>query len=99
MLSLLLAISIVLDPWKSGNYTVGVRTALSDSAASMLDRPFEVDSFEKTRQRKARMTRAFFKIEQYPSELESVLAPGASTEPSFSLDLRIASSEFHTLST
>ena len=44
-------------PWKSGSYFVRVGTAVADLAGNMIDRPFEVDVFERveTPKRETRM--------------------------------------------
>jgi hypothetical protein len=39
------------DPWQAGAYTVLVGTELEDLAGNGLDRPFEVDVFEKVTER------------------------------------------------
>jgi len=45
------------EPWKSGAYSVRVGTAVADLAGNMIDRPFEIDVFDRVEQ-PARETRS-----------------------------------------
>lgn len=50
--------------WKKGTYTIRVGTALADLAGNMIDRPFEIDVFERVDQNLDRTTRSLeFKID------------------------------------
>ena len=50
--------------WKKGSYTLRVGTALADLAGNMIDRPFEIDVFERVDQNLDRTTRSIeFKID------------------------------------
>jgi hypothetical protein len=50
--------------WKKGAYVIRVGTALADLAGNMIDRPFEVDVFERVDQNLNRSTRSLeFKVE------------------------------------
>jgi hypothetical protein len=52
------------QPWKKGNYEVRVGSVLADLAGNMIDRPFEIDLFEKVDQFLDRSVRSiFFKID------------------------------------
>jgi hypothetical protein len=44
--------------WKKGAYTIRVGTALADLAGNMIDRPFEIDVFERVDQNLNRSTRS-----------------------------------------
>ena len=44
--------------WKKGTYTIRVGTALADLAGNMIDRPFEIDVFERVDQNLSRSTRS-----------------------------------------
>jgi hypothetical protein len=44
--------------WKSGTYTIRVGTATADLAGNMIDRPFEIDVFERVDQNLNRTTRS-----------------------------------------
>jgi len=44
--------------WKKGAYTIRVGTALADLAGNMIDRPFEIDVFERVDQNLNRTTRS-----------------------------------------
>jgi hypothetical protein len=44
-------------PWKAGPYFLDVATLLEDLAGNSLDRPFEVDVFEKVEERVERVSR------------------------------------------
>lgn len=46
-----------ITPWKNDGYAVRVGTVIADLAGNMVDRPFEVDVFEKVDQRLVRETR------------------------------------------
>ena len=43
--------------WNKGSYTIRVGTALADLAGNMIDRPFEIDVFERVDQNLNRTTR------------------------------------------
>ena len=50
--------------WVKGAYNVRVGTALADLAGNMIDRPFEIDTFEKVDETNSRSTRTVeFKVE------------------------------------
>src|SRR5688572_8838233 len=50
--------------WKTGNYSIRVGTALADLAGNMIDRPFEIDVFERVDKNLNRTTRTLqFKVE------------------------------------
>jgi hypothetical protein len=50
--------------WKKGSYTLRVGTVLADLAGNMIDRPFEIDVFERVDQNLNRSTRTLeFKID------------------------------------
>lgn len=50
--------------WKSGTYTIRVGTATADLAGNMIDRPFEIDVFERVDQNLNRTTRSLeFKVD------------------------------------
>jgi hypothetical protein len=50
-------------PWKPGSYSIRVGTALADLAGNMIDRPFEIDVFERVDNNLDRTTRSLeFKI-------------------------------------
>jgi hypothetical protein len=50
--------------WKKGSYTIRVGTVLADLAGNMIDRPFEIDVFERVDQNLNRSTRTLeFKID------------------------------------
>jgi hypothetical protein len=44
--------------WRKGGYTIRVGTALADLAGNMIDRPFEIDVFERVDQNLNRTTRS-----------------------------------------
>jgi hypothetical protein len=44
-------------PWRKGDYVIEVATLLEDLAGNSLDRPFEVDVFEKVEEKVAQITR------------------------------------------
>lgn len=45
------------EPWRKGDYVLEVATLLEDLAGNSLDRPFEVDVFEKVEEKVAQTTR------------------------------------------
>jgi hypothetical protein len=45
------------EPWRKGDYLIEVATLLEDLAGNSLDRPFEVDVFEKVEEKVAQITR------------------------------------------
>jgi hypothetical protein len=45
------------EPWRKGDYLIEVATLLEDLAGNSLDRPFEVDVFEKVEEKIAQTTR------------------------------------------
>ena len=45
-------------PWKKGSYSIRVGTSLADLAGNMIDRPFEIDVFERVDQNLNRTTRS-----------------------------------------
>ncbi len=45
------------EPWASGDYVIDVATLLEDLAGNSLERPFEVDVFEKVEERVSRVSR------------------------------------------
>jgi len=50
--------------WTKGSYNVRVGTALADLAGNMIDRPFEIDTFERVDENPSRSTRSLeFKVE------------------------------------
>jgi hypothetical protein len=50
--------------WKSGTYSIRVGTALADLAGNMIDRPFEIDVFDRVDKNLDRTTRSLqFKVE------------------------------------
>jgi hypothetical protein len=44
--------------WKKGSYSIRVGTSLADLAGNMIDRPFEIDVFERVDQNLNRTTRS-----------------------------------------
>jgi hypothetical protein len=50
--------------WKSGTYSIRVGTALADLAGNMIDRPFEIDVFDRVEKNLDRSTRSLqFKVD------------------------------------
>jgi hypothetical protein len=50
--------------WKKGSYKIRAGTALADLSGNMIDRPFEIDVFERVDQNLNRTTRSLdFKID------------------------------------